>query len=132
MIDPFQTEETEKINKGLARVYGLLFVITLATIFMSIISSESRPQFEMRLRQQEGLVICTNNMAAAGLECRTQSSGDAQQREIKDATIVKEYSLKVSHKTDVEGLEFTGEDSKKLIMSTGSFGGHLSVLSLNK
>lgn len=42
---------------------------------------------------------------------------------------VKEYALKVT-KGEVEGLEYTGEDSKRLIISTGS-SGQLKVLELN-
>ena len=50
MLELYQTEEHERINKGLARAYCLLFVLCLTTIMTSIIWSESRPHFEMRLR----------------------------------------------------------------------------------
>ena len=50
MLEAYQTDEQERINKGLARVYFLLFALSLTTIITSIISSEQRPHFEMRLR----------------------------------------------------------------------------------
>ena len=127
-----ETEENEKINKGLARVYCLLFMLSLTTIITSIISSESRPHFEMRLRQQESLVICTNNMPSIGLDCRSESVTSGVQR-IEDASIVKEYQLNVPRKTAVEGLEFIDKDEKLyIIMSTGSYGGFLNLLELNQ
>lgn len=104
---------------------------------MSIISSESRPVFEMRLRQQEALVICSNNMLSDGLDCQTQSTGlETKHRQIKDGKIVKEYALNVPRRSDVEGLEFvpakdSGTERHHLLFSTGGFGGSLDVLELS-
>ena len=60
----------------------------------------------MRLRQQESLVLCTNNMPAAGLECISETT-ESGVMSIDYATIVQEYALHVPRKTAVEGLEFT-------------------------
>ena len=130
MLD--KSDEKERINKGLARAYCLLFSLSLTTIITSIISSESRPHFEMRLRQQDSLVVCTNNMPSAGLECQIEST-ESGVMSIEDAKIIKEYTLNVPRKTSVEGLEFvTYEDKNYLMMSTGNFGGSINVLELSE
>lgn len=40
----------QKPNKGLSKVYIQLFFVSLATIVLSIITSEQRPRFQMRVR----------------------------------------------------------------------------------
>ena len=143
MSEPYQGNEPEKINMGLARVYCILFTVTLSIIISSIISSESRPHFEMRLRQQEGLVVCTNNALAASLDCQIESSSSSSlnlQGQLEDAEVVREYNLDLPRKTAVEGLDFipgrrgakTAIYSKDhLLLSTGSYGGSLNVLELD-
>lgn len=135
-MEPYSGEEGARINKGLARVYFLLFALSLTTIVTSIISSESRPHFEMRLRQQEGLVICTNNMPAEGLDCQAQAmeGGEVNTRHIEGAEIVKEYAMKLPRKSNVEGLGYIFQHSTQhyLLLSTGSYGGSLDVLKLDE
>ena len=66
-------------------------------------------------------------MPAAGLECRSESTSNGVMR-IEDASIVKEYAMKLPRKTAVEGLELVSteaDEAPRLIMSTGNFGGSL-------
>ena len=48
MLENYELEQ--KPNKALAKVYCLLFSVSLATIVLSIITSEQRPRFQMRVR----------------------------------------------------------------------------------
>lgn len=44
-MEPAEQEEDRKLNKGLLKLYILLFAVSLATIILSIISSEHKAFF---------------------------------------------------------------------------------------
>ena len=75
-------------------------------------------------------------MPAEGLDCRTESvERESGVMRIEDASIVKEYALKVPRKSAIEGLEFmdtSDTDNPILLMSTGNYGGSLNVLEMNE
>ena len=51
-------EEDVKVNKGLVKVYFTLFFMSIITVVLSIISSEHKPHFEMRMKHPDSESAC--------------------------------------------------------------------------
>ena len=47
-MEEYAEEQEYRRNKSLTRVYCLLFTVTLATVILSIISSEHMTHFELK------------------------------------------------------------------------------------
>lgn len=100
-----QSEEKIRTNKGLIRVYLTFFFMSLATIILSIISSEHK----------ESIALFKNYTS----DQITKYTGEFK--------ILKK--LPIAETRFVEGLEFL--DETHLLMSSGSYGNsHLDVLDI--
>ena len=56
MEDYLDEEDMRQNNKGLLKVYGMLFTVSLATVVLSIISSEHMAHFELNQVHGQTLV----------------------------------------------------------------------------
>ena len=85
----------------------------------------------MRVRQQDALVICEDSVTTVGLvECETAGSDLGQQVLLPyGSELIKEYSLKKTRRSFVEGLEFI--DDTHMFLSSGSIGGFVDLVEVH-
>ena len=106
-------QEDDRINKPLALIYASLFVLSVTTIVLSIISSENKTHFELRIGKPSppNLADTLADNAPEGVE------------------FINEYALNEGGRF-VEGLEFL--NNTHMLMSSGLYGGSfLEILSIN-
>ena len=67
-------EEDVKVNKGLVKVYFTLFFMSIITVVLSIISSEHRPHFEMRMKHPDSESGCLGYFDRNTMKCLPTSN----------------------------------------------------------